>query len=568
MVPVPLGVPGELYIAGEGLARGYHGRPELTAERFVANPFSGNVNTLMYRTGDLVRCIDGSNIEYIERLDNQVKIRGYRIELGEIEAAINDLDAVNQNVVGTYESAIGVQALVVYIVQEKDTEKLSIDVLRAHLNPRLPGYMIPAIVITMEALPLTANNKVDRKALPKPSDVNFTIEQEISPPTNRVEREIIDSWKKCLGVSHIGSEDSFVVLGGDSLTFVQASMALEDILGHTPDNWEILSINELSKIANSNSLLKNVDSTVLIRALAITSVVLEHFVGFANYFGAATNALFIASGYLFANFQLQAVCARDNSSPILSSIIRISIPTILYTAMLQIWVKEFHIENLLLVGNFMLPDFAGGNGEYWFLHVLVQILLILMVLLSFGFFRRKAKITPFSFAVTLLAISAATLFVGPYFWDTNYLFNRVPHMQFWLFMIGWCIFLCNTITKKIFIAVAIIILCRPWVGGDLSLSVYLYTFLPGLLLLAFPVIRLVFPVNRLVHYIGGASLFIYLTHFQFSGLYDRLGIEGYTIFNVLAALIGGVIFWRVWDILLDKFHNREWTRRFLSQGKN
>lgn len=562
LVPVPLGVSGELYIGGEGLAQGYHNRPDLTAEKFIADPFSHTKGARMYRTGDFVRCPDGENIEYIERLDNQVKIRGYRIELGEIETEINVLESVRQNVVCTYESAAGMKALAVYIVQEQGAEKIDIDTIRMHLTPRLPNYMIPTVAIILEALPLTPNNKIDRKALPKPSESDFSTNQGKSTPTNSIERKIVESWKKLLGVSHISSEDSFLVLGGDSLSFVQATMELEDILGHIPDNWDTLSIHELSKIRKNHALLQNFDSVVLIRAIAITSVVLNH-LGLGIVSG-ATNALFLASGYIFANFQLQTVCNRGNSFPILSSALWISIPTILYTAFIQVWDGEFHIENLLLVGNFMQPGFDAPD-TYWWIYVLVQILLILAFIFNFRIFRHQAEIKPFSFAVTLLAISGVLYLFGSYFWDTSQLYNRVPHMKLWMFVIGWCIFLCDTNTKKIAIALALILLPHPWQDEDPSSLIYLIS--SGLILLAIPTMKLIFPINRMLQYIAAASLFIYLTHFQFSGLYYRLGFDNHRIFNVVIALVGGIIVWRLWVYFLSRLNALEWVRRILPQSQ-
>lgn len=560
MSPVPPGVPGELFIAGEGVARGYHGRSELTAERFLDNAFSNTPGARMYRTGDLVRSPDGSNTEYIGRQDNQVKIRGFRVELGEIETAISSHDSVLQNVVSTYESHAGTNSLVAYIVLEPGAEILGTDEIREHLKARLPAYMIPSKLIVMDSLPLTPNNKVDRKALPKPSDDDLKTDRNDPLPTSPTAQKIINSWKRLLGTSSIGIDDSFMALGGDSLTFVEASLVLEGILGHIPDEWETMPIRELSTIKRKDSLVKNLDSVVIVRALGIAGVVLAHL-----EFGigqGATSALFIAAGYLFANFQLRGVYDNDSSRSILSSIFRICLPTILYVALLQLWIQDFDLANLLFVGNFRPPGYVNGVGEYWFVFVLVQLLLILAALLSFKKMRHLANARPFQFSVAVLAVAAALRYIGPYIWDTEYLFNRVPHMWLWMFAIGWCIYYCDTNVKKIFIACALIILTFiPLPREEFLAEYFLTTTLPGLILLSFPAVILVFPLNRIFQYLAGASLFIYLTHFQFANLLSRLGIEAPMTINLLVVFAGGIAVWLLWDIFLSRSDLLGWAKR-------
>ncbi|HWG91593.1 MAG TPA: amino acid adenylation domain-containing protein, partial [Candidatus Thermoplasmatota archaeon] len=213
--PVPTCVPGELCVAGVGLARGYLHRPDLTAERFVPDPFFPGER--MYRTGDLVRWLPSGELEFLGRLDHQVKIRGFRIELGEIEAALIQHDAVREAVVLAREFGPGDKRLVAYIVGEADTASL-----RDHLKARLPEAMVPAAFVFLDALPLTRNGKVDRQALPMP--VTASEERgatEAVPLQDETERLLAGIWREVLRVAHVGAQDNFFALGGDSILSLQ-----------------------------------------------------------------------------------------------------------------------------------------------------------------------------------------------------------------------------------------------------------------------------------------------------------------------------------------------------------
>jgi amino acid adenylation domain-containing protein len=215
--PVPVGVAGELYVGGVGLARGYLGRAGLTAERFVPSPY-GNGERL-YRTGDLVRWRADRELEFLGRLDHQVKLRGYRIELGEVEAALSDHPAVRQAVVVAREDAPGDKRLVAYVVSG-DAAALETSELRAHLKRSLPEHMMPSAFVVLDALPLTPNGKVDRKALPASQLGNGQRHESIAP-RNQLEHELAGIWQKVLGIDSIGVTDDFFERGGNSLLAIQ-----------------------------------------------------------------------------------------------------------------------------------------------------------------------------------------------------------------------------------------------------------------------------------------------------------------------------------------------------------
>ncbi|HEV2678973.1 MAG TPA: non-ribosomal peptide synthetase, partial [Rhodanobacter sp.] len=212
--PVPMGVAGEIHIGGVGLARGYLNRPELTAERFVDDPF-GPPGGRLYRTGDLGRHNAAGEIEYLGRNDFQVKIRGFRIELGEIEAKLAACQGVAASVVIAREDQPGDKRLVAYLRAEAGSTLVVAD-LRAELSKQLPDYMVPGAFVTLEDFPLTINGKLDRKALPAPEADAFAT-QAYEAPVGSVETTIAEIWEELLGVERVGRHDNFFELGGHSL---------------------------------------------------------------------------------------------------------------------------------------------------------------------------------------------------------------------------------------------------------------------------------------------------------------------------------------------------------------
>jgi amino acid adenylation domain-containing protein/non-ribosomal peptide synthase protein (TIGR01720 family) len=257
---VPIGVPGELHIGGEGLARGYLNQPELTAEKFIRDPFSADANARVYKTSDLVRYLPDGQLDYLGRLDYQVKVRGFRIELGEIEAVITQHAAVQDAVVLAWDMAgyAGRKQLVAYVVR-KPHAVLSAHDLRTFLRDTLPDYMLPAACVFLDSFPLTPNGKVDRKRLPAPISPQPEVEQPAyTAPHTPAEKILAGIWEEMLQTEHIGIDDNFFELGGDSILSIQI-IARANRMGLRLSPRQIFqyqTIAELARAVDTDSPIK------------------------------------------------------------------------------------------------------------------------------------------------------------------------------------------------------------------------------------------------------------------------------------------------------------------------
>ena len=248
--PVPVGVPGELYTSGDGVANGYLNREELTAEVFVDNPFRSGDDARLYKTGDLVRYYPDGNIEYLGRIDQQVKIRGFRIELSEIEDAISRINTIREVAVIAREDVPRVKRLVAYYVPVEGALPTATE-LRSELKQTLPDYMVPSAFVAMEHLPVTANGKLDRRALPKPETDNEAALQRIPPRTEK-EKILAQIWCQVLNLEEVGIRDNFFELGGDSILSIQiiSRAKLGGLHLTTKQIFENQTIEELAEVAS------------------------------------------------------------------------------------------------------------------------------------------------------------------------------------------------------------------------------------------------------------------------------------------------------------------------------
>jgi acyl carrier protein len=249
MQPVPVGVPGELYIGGIGVARGYLRRPDLTAEKFVPHPFSSEEGARLYKTGDVVRYLPDGNVEFFGRVDFQVKIRGYRVEPGEVESVLEQHNKVREAFVMVREDAPGDKRLVAYLVPEKQAT-LDVSELRTFAKDHVPDYMVPSFFINLDVLPLTQNGKVDREALPAPDGARPEVGVSYVPPQSELERSLAGVWQEVLHLDKVGTQDNFFDLGGHSLMMVEVQNKLREVL------QQDVSLVELFQYPSVGSLAK------------------------------------------------------------------------------------------------------------------------------------------------------------------------------------------------------------------------------------------------------------------------------------------------------------------------
>ena len=253
--PVPIGIPGEIHVGGRGLARGYLNRPELTAARFIADPFSRQLGARLYRSGDLARWLPDGDMEYLGRADDQVKVRGFRIELGEIETKLTAHPAIaNAHVLARTDAAQD-QQLIGYFTVSAGATAPSPANLREHLSAQLPDYMVPAVLIEMENFPLTANGKVDRRALPPPeTDSKLTNTTDRVAPRNPTEEALTKLWQEVLELAEVGVTDSFFELGGHSLKAVRIVARARKELGYQLTIADLFSHPTIEQLAAKQSL--------------------------------------------------------------------------------------------------------------------------------------------------------------------------------------------------------------------------------------------------------------------------------------------------------------------------
>jgi len=538
------GETGEILIRSPYLSLGYWGDPALTEAKFIANPFTGLAADRCYRTGDLGTYLADGSASFLGRADSQVKVRGHRIELAEIENAINRHPHIGQCVVlANHDNAS--PRLVAYCVLRQASKA---DELRQAVAGQLPDYMVPALFVFLDALPLTPNGKVDKRALPAPFD------DDTHQPLSPLAEQLSNAWARILQLPHLDTRLSFVELGGDSLSFVQASRVLEALIGHLPERWETLPVCQLAELsAPPKGAWRVMEMPVFIRMLAIILIVVGHLGEFGHWLIVGeTSVLFLVSGISLARFQLKAIEAQGDARTLLPSLAAIVVPTLLYTALLQLVFDGLHWQSLLLVSNWF-PASEVGVFNYWYIEVLVQMIVIIGLVLSIRFVRQVVSANPFRcLIIAACALVVLDVLLNQFVFDASSLLNRVPQHFLSVMVLGMAVHHADTTARK-WAASAVTVL----VVGELHLMAvagigwqalphYVDIALPAMLALIW--LRSV-PVPALVARVGAviasSTLFIYLTHFQFQSVADRLSHQ--PLFEVALALAGGVAVSYAWN---------------------
>lgn len=346
----------------------------------------------------------------------------------------------------------------------------------------------------------------------------------------------------------LNASESFVDLGGDSLSFVELSMLLEDHLGRLPDNWSSMTIAELERLPCTRSVLHDVDTTLLMRFIAIISIVTFHFT--THNIGGSAFLLVIVAGWNFGRFQSTSAIRTESVYPILVSAARLALPTLLFLLLIQAKHGEPHLIDLVLLGNF--ENATLRKPDVWFMFVMIQIMLLMAAILYLPTFRHLATNRPKQFASGLLVVSVLAVLLGPLIWDTNHLYNRVPHMLMWLFVLGYVLNKSTRPFEKIgayALAIVLPITVWGWYASPFWIANAHYWIWGGcLVLLLFEKLPLPFLLSTLVYEIGGASMFIYLTHGSVQSIWHRLLPSSSAYVEVAVAIFFGVLFWRLWEL--------------------
>ena len=443
--------------------------------------------------------------------------------------------------------------LVAYVVLNDKEQEYTTESLKSGINNKLPVYMIPSRFIYLDELPLLPNGKLDRNQL-----FELSAFKEENEDTNKLFDDnhdlnnLIVELKKLLSLSKIDPNYSFIQLGGDSLSFIEASMVIEKKLGYLPENWEETPIQELIKHRKKDSsklFLHKIYSSVLVRAVSIILVVLGHFNILA--ISGSTDALIMIAGWSFGTYQLNSIRQKNTVSPILKTAIKIFIPSFLYILLLQQVFSEFHWQSAFLITNFISPYFDNAL-TYWFIELLVQIYLILTLLFLIKPIRELALNKPYIFGVSSLIISIILRIIISHYWDTDYLYNRVPHMYLWIFFLGVAMVSADNYKKKLFLILFPAAFC--YLGYFKIFALISMIFVLFIKKVSLPNV-LAYCTNM----IAASSLFIYLTHFQFHSLVKHALSHENNEIGAITAFIGGCMVLKTWEwITVFVFKKRNW----------
>lgn len=522
---------GELVYRGRNVMMGYaRSRDDLAAGPLLTE----------LATGDLAQADGRGMYSIVGRKSRFLKLFGLRVALDELEACLHT-NGYRAVVSGT-DDYLAVATL------DKGSSTAIRDLVCAAST--LPPHVVA--VIEYADYPLLESGKVDygrirdeaRETLAR-RDASQLVPS--AKGSRRSSRSLRTAYADVLRSPNVDPDDTFVSLGGDSLSYIQVEMAIESTLGYVPRDWHRMSIRELESIDRRETKLRSMEMSVVLRAVAMTLVVAGHLGAF--YFPGGSIALFAIAGLNFARFQFPAITMHDSPRPAISALARIVVPTMLYTLAITIYYGFTpSIPITFMYSN--LVDMTLNDGlSFWFIELLAQLVLVMTLLFSWKGLRRAAAANPRRFGFGLLAVSLAARFVGPLLWDTDHLLNRVPHAFVWLIAFGWCVYFMQSMSERL-VLTAVAVGTAPFAFHG---STPKLLGLIGLTLLVWvervPMVR---GVDRVISMVAAASLYIYLTHYEFLAVLEKVGLD-IPILATAVALAGGVaVAWaadRVIDVL-------------------
>ncbi|HEY8004381.1 MAG TPA: AMP-binding protein, partial [Phenylobacterium sp.] len=562
--PVGIGEAGEIAVRSGFLSLGYVEGGRVVAPTDRGLDADGAANT--YYTGDRGLYLPDGNVLMVGRDDDQVKIRGHRVELAEVTAALLARPLVRSAV--ALALGEGGHRRIVGFVAGPRRAAFDEEELRDSLAARLPAHMVPHAIRWVESLPLLPNGKVDRQALIEATEAETAPPSATARAPSPRERELMTRWSGILGVGDAITLDStFANLGGDSLSYVQAFLATEEVVGETPDGWQLMTIAELAHSQKSAAKGWNgVDMPILLRAASIFLVVAGHLRLF-SYGGGATTSLLLVSGVLFGGLQLPQAYAKRSAQPALRWLVKLLVPTMLFSVGLftvkALAGKDPNISTLLLSADFQdysklsSPTWGGHEFYLWFIHCLLQILAIMGVSLALLSRFDRFRTPPLTFAWALFLAGCIGRFVAPIIFYPDFFrhgappFSTVdflPTTHLGTFMLGVMIALAASRVEKAWVVAGLVgyaVLSAAAFDPQQAVIV----LAGGLALLAARQLSLPKPVALVVFALSGGSLFIYLTHFMVRSALRLAHAPEWPALHVAAAIAVGVGVWWGWNRL-------------------
>lgn len=506
---------GELLYAGPNVMMGY-----ATTRADLAK---GPEHDVLH-TGDLARRNDAGLFEIVGRKSRFLKMFGLRISLDGVEAFAAELVGDASMCAATGTDDLLVVALVGCAADEAD-------IARRRIADRFGLPLASLRITTPPELPRLANDKIDYVNIRGSVAAASASSDRISDETAGSPAEL---FARLLGLSDVSPDETFVTLGGDSLSYVEASIELESMLGHVPPLWHLMTVAELGASRKKRGRLRSVETGVAIRALAILAVMASHF-EVVNVVGGA-HVLLAAAGFNFSRFTLNAMSGKESAAPMVPVLARIMVPTTAWV--LAVFVLSRSFEPSILVYLSHLTTDAGGG--YWFIEILIQILVVAALAFSVPKLRAAHRISPYLFAVAALTLALYLRFGLDAVWNTEHLGFKVFHMSFWLFAIGWVAEQSRFFWQRLALS-ALVLVTVPGFFDSISRTLVI---IGGVLALIWiPTVRVPAPLNRVLGAIGGASLYLYLVHFQVNTV---LGIDQPAI-KLGVALVAGLIAAAVWS---------------------
>lgn len=552
-------------VEGQIAVRSHYQSLSETLMTLPADP--GATAVPVYLTGDFGYVRADGAVVLVGRRDDQVKIRAFRIDLNEIVESLESLDGIALATVLVLENTVGESQLIACVQVSPPYAYTDVD-LRARLGAVLPAHMVPSQYRFHAQLPLLPNGKIDRQALrrdvetltvlsagagagtgtaadasggaspgldvPVPDDTEHGAG---AAQAGATERAIARAWQRLLLIEQVPPEATFATLGGDSLSFIQASMDLELILGHLPPRWETLTVRELAYRRSAQTVAtRSVDSTVWVRALSITLIVLGH-TDFLIIEG-TTTTLFVIAGMSFGRYQLPAVLQQDSIRPILRTMLSVAIPALIWKVCLVPSHPTPHWQTFVFIANLVSPELDAGLNN-WFVDVFLQILLFLAVVFSCEPVRRLMHRNPY--ALALAATYGAVLGAGVIhrIWDTAYLADWVPHLKLWLVVGGVTLLYVERGLQ--YLPLLLLLALGAWFNQFTLFSL-------SCLLLVSQTRRLPVPFGtaRVINEIASASLIIYLTHNEVRHRLLAIWPDLSLPLSILACLAFGILVNLVW----------------------